>query len=175
MWPVDMLGHMRKREGHFVGVALFLFGEARRFQINRPPSRPDGRSIARFAVWIRREHQGPQGHRQVATRRARADYKWCGFSCGRDDLAPRAHRRATAVTLLREQIACKQRRRRPKSAASTIVFGERCPRRRAAAAGPGQDQSATRPLFASTYGLQGFGGRCQSKFSSCPRCVSLGA
>ena len=34
-----------------------------------------------------------EGHRHVATRRARADYKRYGFSCGRDDLAPRAHRR----------------------------------------------------------------------------------
>jgi ATP-dependent exoDNAse (exonuclease V) alpha subunit len=33
------------------------------------------------------------GHRHVATRRARADYKWYGFSCGCDDLAPRAYRR----------------------------------------------------------------------------------
>ena len=35
----------------------------------------------------------PERHRHVATRRARADYKGCGFSCWRDDLAPRAHRR----------------------------------------------------------------------------------
>jgi Protein of unknown function (DUF2924) len=34
-----------------------------------------------------------RGHRQVATRRARADYNGCGFSSGCDDLAPRAHRR----------------------------------------------------------------------------------
>ena len=33
------------------------------------------------------------GHRHVGTRRARADDKGYGFSCGRDDPAPRAHRR----------------------------------------------------------------------------------
>ena len=31
--------------------------------------------------------------------RARADYKRCGFSCGRDDLAPRAHRRGAEHTV----------------------------------------------------------------------------
>ena len=33
------------------------------------------------------------GHRHVATRRARADDKGYRFSCGRNDLAPCAHRR----------------------------------------------------------------------------------
>jgi hypothetical protein len=32
-------------------------------------------------------------HRHVATRRARSIDKRYGFSCGRDDLTPRAHRR----------------------------------------------------------------------------------
>jgi uncharacterized membrane protein YbhN (UPF0104 family) len=34
-----------------------------------------------------------RGHRHVATRRARADHKGYGCSCGCDDLAPRAYRR----------------------------------------------------------------------------------
>jgi hypothetical protein len=36
--------------------------------------------------------EGAEGHCHVATRRARADDKGYGPSCGRGDLAPRAHR-----------------------------------------------------------------------------------
>jgi putative transposase len=46
-------------------------------------------------LWRAVDHEGEvlEGHRHVATRRARADGKGgYGSSCGRDDLTPRAHR-----------------------------------------------------------------------------------
>jgi hypothetical protein len=46
--------------------------------------------------WTKEEKAG---HRHVATRRARADYRGYGFSCGCDDLAPRAYRRGAEHTV----------------------------------------------------------------------------
>jgi hypothetical protein len=59
-------------------------------------------AIISAGEWINDRVHGQQfsaWHRHVATRRARTDYKGYGFSCGRDDLAPRGHRRGAKHAL----------------------------------------------------------------------------